>query len=40
MIVKFDEVIKQLRIFIIEQNGTFFAIDPKDLRGTTKPTPN
>jgi hypothetical protein len=36
LMVKFDEVTKQLRIFIIERNGTFIEIDPKTLTGGAK----
>jgi hypothetical protein len=34
MMVKFDDVTKQLRYFIIERMGKFYAFDAKQLRGT------
>ena len=40
LMVKFDEVTKKLRIFIIERNGKFFEIDPKTISGTPQPKAN
>jgi hypothetical protein len=37
MMVKFDEVTKQLRTVIIERGGTFFETDPKMIGGTPQP---
>jgi hypothetical protein len=40
MMVKFDNVTKQMRYFIIERNGKFYELGPKDLRATSQPKPD
>jgi hypothetical protein len=37
MMMKFDDVTKQFRTFIIERNGKFYEIDPKKARGASPP---
>jgi hypothetical protein len=36
LMVKYDEVTKKLRIFILERNGTFLEFDPKTITETSK----
>ena len=38
MMMKFDDVTKQFRTFIIERNGTFYETDPKKPRAASPPS--